>query len=72
MQSQPEDAMSGNDQLWAALDSQNERLVEACHPLLRTDVPDAHKPRPRWLARTARQPAQRPRHSARRSTPRQA
>jgi hypothetical protein len=54
--------------VWAALDSQNERLVEACHPLLRADAPGGHKPRRRWRARAAGQPAQQPRHSGRGST----
>jgi hypothetical protein len=32
--------MSGNSEQWAALDSQHERLVEASHPLLRSDGQD--------------------------------
>jgi hypothetical protein len=70
MQPAQEDAMSDN-QLWAALDSQNERLVEACHPLLRAIEPDGRGPRRRWRPRATRQPV-RQRHADRGGTRSQA
>ena len=60
--------MSADNQMWAALDSQNERLVEQTHPLLLTRAVAAHKPRRGWRARVARQAAQQPRHASRRGS----
>jgi hypothetical protein len=69
-----EDAMSGDSQQWAALASQNERLVGVSRQQPCADVPDSgRKPWRRRVAEAAQradepsQPARSTRHSRRRA-----